>query len=1052
MSYQSVGVANERPDREYSFLESLSLSPRESFSLVSQEKLGLSQFPNTSTTSRVSVPENNPALRRTISKAPAASTTQKFSTIPTLSPVPKLPTNTKISTAPKPPAITKVPTAGKSQVQSKPSKSNMAPSSKAQSNCQELCHKSTLLGNRVSVHILEYLTTVKNLPPGFEALAHEFLDTCEILFSIEAGIGDCNENGQKLPAEMITELDSKFRVTLADFQILDQMVNKLLEHELGTMSRIKRGWGKMFGDNDLTKVRSALSRTRESLRMSALVFQWSLGSERISKEMGIGYTGLAAALDRLDRWEKKAGITAEKAVITTVKPVENTRNIDDNRSSSSTAVMDLGSPITLQPQLPQVQLQPLPPAPWPGRSSSTQQEVLPIRSQVKDVPMTPGSDFRHQYNAPTINTAHSTATHELPQLWAQARPESFERAITIVDDVQSHAGTNETDSLLNEVGGVELNASKVVRLRADPTSMPRWAPRNSVGAEAGNMRAALVSAIRSRNHKLVEQMLDRGVSPNTGPDMHALKEAIIAYDTESVRLLLLFGADPNDPDRSGVTPLFAAVEKSFLAGATTLLKYGADPNLAAGPDLESPLGAAALANRVGFSHLLLIYNGDPNHIMSNGNTLLISSIQKKTPRKYIDLLLNYGANPNAKSREGKSALFEAIQLGRSDLVLSLLEHGADPNLPGPKHMLWPSTYQSPCLKLLLDHGADHKKCPGIMELATSINNIESVRILLKAGVNPNSKKDGVYTPLCTSIRDDRAELFELLLSNGADPNTPASEYPAFKCVTHHRVHFLPALVAAGADLHIPKGILETAVKSNNMEALNWLLDQGLNPNDKNPKGASPLTTAIVEDRIEMVDLLLHRGADPNMRGQDWPVCLAVRNPPVLSRILTMLPEPRAFKGVMEMAVSANQLESVKLLLAAGVSVEDKNGGVFSPLTTALRENHREIVRFLLTEGGADVNSPGEHLPIVKALRRFHGEDTEMLELLLEHGADPNQVYRGWNGMMQAVENGDADVLRLIVKKCDVNLEVKDELGRNVVKVAESRGWTEAVEIIMGASS
>lgn len=54
-----------------------------------------------------------------------------------------------------------------------------------------------------------------------------------------------------------------------------------------------------------------------------------------------------------------------------------------------------------------------------------------------------------------------------------------------------------------------------------------------------------------------------------------------------------------------------------------------------------------------------------------------------------------------------------------------------------------------------------------MELATSINNIEAVRVLLKAGVDPNAKKDGIYTPLCSSIRDNRTDIFELLLANGA---------------------------------------------------------------------------------------------------------------------------------------------------------------------------------------------------------------------------------------------------------------------------------------------
>ena len=149
-----------------------------------------------------------------------------------------------------------------------------------------------------------------------------------------------------------------------------------------------------------------------------------------------------------------------------------------------------------------------------------------------------------------------------------------------------------------------------------------------------------------------------------------------------------------------------------------------------------------------------------------------------------------------------------------------------------------------------------------MELAASVNNIESVRCLLKAGVDPNAKKDGVYTPLCTSIRDNRADIFQLLLANGADPNVPASEYPAFKCVTHHRPQYLAPLVKAGPDLNSPKGILETAVQSNNAEALDWLLNAGVSPNDKVPKtGATALTTAIRENRPDLVNLLLSRGAD-----------------------------------------------------------------------------------------------------------------------------------------------------------------------------------------------
>ncbi|KAG5760507.1 hypothetical protein H9Q72_011378 [Fusarium xylarioides] len=1022
----AVGTAQaaaERHDKEYSFIEALALGPRESFSLVSKEALGLPSSPSSPVlpvapsiahVTTVTRPRTPPQKKLVV--APVSSQVYVASPI-------KSPTTTAPSQKIAPSVTTNTTTTAPRSLTSKKS-SAMANSAKAQSACLELCHKTTALGDRISVRMLEYLTMVTKQPHGLDTLAHDFLDTCEILFSIEAGLGECIRNQQTFPGDVISELSKKFRVTQADFQLLDQMLGKFLENERkGAMGRMRRGWGRIFGDNDIEKMISALGRTRESLRMSALMFQWSLGNEKIENELGIGYTGLAAALDRMDT---RAGMAPRSKLSDHGGSQYRPSSASQHHGVEGHSAMSMGS----QP--------PLPPLPWTERSSSMREDTLAASLHQADARSFTG----HHHN-----TASSIASNER---YHSGTTGTFDRMSTFDEHHETrshHTAVPDSEVSLEELSGLDLNGgTKVVRLKADPFSMPRWNPRNTVGADAANLKSALLTAVRGKNHKLIEQLLDRGVSPNTGPDHLALKEAVLNSDAEAGRLLLLFGADPNGTDRDGVTPLFAAVEKSFLAGAVPLLKYGADPRFAMGEDNETALAAACIANKVNFAHLLLIYGGDPNQLTATGETLLSSAINKKTPKKFIDLILDYGADPDLKSREGKTALFEAIQNSRVDIVTSLLDHGANPNLPGPKHMLWPATYQSACLQVLLAHGADPKKAPGIMELAVSVNNIESVKVLLNAKVDPNQKKDGVYTPLCTSIRDNRPDIFHLLLANKADPNVPASEYPAFKCITHNRLQYLPPLVDAGVNLSSPKGIVETAVSVNNMEALTWLLEKGMNPNDKNPKGHSPLTTAIRENRVEMVDFLLSHGADPNVRGQDWPVCMAVRNPPVLKRILSVLAEPRAFKGVMEMAVVANQLESVKLLLTAGVSVEDKNGGVFSPLTSAIREDRKDIVWFLINEGGADINAPGEHLPVVKALRRYRG-DSEMLEFLLEHGADPNKVYRGWNGVMQAVENGDEQILRLLGEKAGFDLEVKDELDRDATEIAASRGWEEAVQIL-----
>jgi ankyrin repeat protein len=148
-----------------------------------------------------------------------------------------------------------------------------------------------------------------------------------------------------------------------------------------------------------------------------------------------------------------------------------------------------------------------------------------------------------------------------------------------------------------------------------------------------------------------------------------------------------------------------------------------------------------------------------------------------------------------------------------------------------------------------------------------------------------------------------------------------------------------------------------------------------------------------------------------------------------------------------MAVLAGQLESIKLLLAAGVSVEDKNCGVFSPLTTAIREGRKDIVRYLLDVAGADPNAPGEHLPMVKALRKYKG-DKEIIQMLLARGSSINLMHRGWNPVLQAVENGDAEILKLLIDMGGpVDLQVVNEDGRPVIDIITERGWEEGLALL-----
>lgn len=902
----------------------------------------------------------------------------------------------------------------------------------------DLCTRATSLGNSVSVRLLEYLSTVKHHPHGFRELATDFLDISRILWAIEAGLIESTRTHNQLPADMVKELDKKFRGTHDDFMVLNQLLVKFLEYEKKKgFGKLSKGWHMMFVDTDIHKMRESLEKSRDALRMSALVFRWSLGDERVDSSVGIGYTGLAAALERMN--------SNRPSVV--IPPPSEQQTTAPSTTSHVSDIPDRLPPLPTLPPTEKISTYSLFPKAEFGREELSQ-EPHAISTQPD----------RHSVKAASSIRSSRITTHSAGRDTGRDHSSIHKNGL-LTNEVgipEDHVSIRDADSftqiedMIHDIELDDKHSSQGTTIRPDPSAVPRWTPKQNSGAHSSALKTSLISAVQQRKHKMIEQLLDCGVSPENSGEVNLLREAVLTRDLESVRLLLLFGADPNGFDRNKLTPLYTATEMSFIDSARLLIKYGADPNLPAGPDGESPLASAITDSKAEFARLYLTYGGDAGQMMSDGNTLLIKTINKTAPKDLTELLLNYGSDPNGKSAEGVTPLFEAIQARRIDTLTLLLDHGANPNLPGPKHPLWPSTYQSKILQLMLSRGADTKKAPGCLELATSLNNVESVKILLNAGVDPNMRKDGIYTPLCSAIRDNRAELITLLLSKGADPNHMASEYPAWKCVTHNRAQYMPQLVAAGADLHKPKGIIEKAVAHNNMDALNYLLSQKVNPNDRSPEGHTPLTTAIREDRAEMLDLLLENGADPTIRGQDWPICMAVKRPAILRKLLPSLHNPRSVKGVMEMAVVANQLESIKLLLAAGISVEDKNGGVFSPLTTAIREDRKEIVRFLLDEAGADINAPGEHLPIVKAIRRYRGGDLDIMEMLLDRGVDINKMYRGWNSVLQAVESGNAKILRLLDEKGGgINLQVKDEdSGKTAEEIMIEAGWEEAYQSLL----
>jgi hypothetical protein len=164
--------------------------------------------------------------------------------------------------------------------------------------------------------------------------------------------------------------------------------------------------------------------------------------------------------------------------------------------------------------------------------------------------------------------------------------------------------------------------------------------------------------------------------------------------------------------------------------------------------------------------------------------------------------------------------------------------------------------------------------------AVEAGDIDAVRDLLAAGedVDVGRESDGL-TPLVAALLMDRAEIVELLLDEGANPNAFSERQLGplqLAIVSGRDVDTVRRLLAAGADPNTgaeqsaaaggyltPLG---AAASMSNRELAELLLDNGAAVDGSelaDLEGITPLYLAAAQGDADMVGFLLTRGADPD---------------------------------------------------------------------------------------------------------------------------------------------------------------------------------------------
>ena len=436
---------------------------------------------------------------------------------------------------------------------------------------------------------------------------------------------------------------------------------------------------------------------------------------------------------------------------------------------------------------------------------------------------------------------------------------------------------------------------------------------------------------------------------------------------------------------------------------------------------KSDVADAAMRGDKAAVRSLLAQHADVNAPQGDGATALHWAAYRGD-QELADILIRAGANVKAANRAGVTPLWLASVNGDAPFIASLITAGADPNdrlpLGRTPLMVASRTGDVEAIKVLLDHGAD-------------VNAKETLR---------------GTTALMWAADEAHPAAIQLLIQRGADitaRSNPASRGrgPALGKANDPR----KAVAAQGAAL----AARQAAPDLGTLNALTT--GQGRARGRAGTGDAGTPTGAAGDDQVDDAAVAAGIGG----RGR--------QPPPIDGGALTPL----------VYAVRSNDVESVKVLLAAGADVNQVTGYGWSPLLVATQNRYYKLGAFLL-DHGADPNlaNKGGWVPLYLAtdnrniengdypVRKGDLDHLEFITLLLDKGADVNARVKdstetrtvftnqwldenGATAFLRASQSGDLALMKLLLAR-GADPKIATTLGVTALQVAAGIGWVEGI--------
>ena len=289
--------------------------------------------------------------------------------------------------------------------------------------------------------------------------------------------------------------------------------------------------------------------------------------------------------------------------------------------------------------------------------------------------------------------------------------------------------------------------------------------------------------------------------------------------------------------------------------------------------------------------------------------------------------------------------------------------------------------------------ADNNR-PAVVDAAKNGDKV-ALRALLQKKADINAPDaDGSTALHWASYRDD-VESASLLIRAGANVNAAndLGVTPLWPAAENGSSGMVRTLLEGGANpnaaLLAGETPLMVAARSGYPDVVERLLGKGANPNAHGSRGQTALMWAVAQKHPDVVKVLLAHHADLKLRSDTWTDVMAV---PPHGYLPYNKAIPHGGETALMFAARVGDLESAKLLLGAGANANDTDAWGVSATVLAAHSGFRDVVELLLDKGADPNLAAAGFTALHEAIMR---RDEKMVAALLDHGADANAPLKTW---------------------------------------------------------